>query len=225
MNEWNSFKWPYACAYRRPWQRAVCPCLTTLPWWTLNQRPASTCYMWATMMSAPLWSRSTATAAAVPRSALTSTGTSRRAGTHTWTDHCPHRLFILYLHIGRKIGLIMVFFLLTSKRHSVCSVDSFLVLQPPGAREGGAHRDRGGWSASVPPGWCHTQPAIAERRPRPGGGSSHRGAGVGQIRDGPEGRDIVRSIPPSPFYQCQEEMIATLQQKERREKKRMFCFC
>lgn len=63
------------CVCRRLWQRAVCPCWTALPCWPLRLRPASTCCMWATMMSAPLWSRSTATGAAAPRSALNSTGT------------------------------------------------------------------------------------------------------------------------------------------------------
>ena len=61
------------CVCRRLWQRAVCPCWTALPCWP-PLRPASTCCTWATMMSAPLWSRSTATGAAAPRSALNSTG-------------------------------------------------------------------------------------------------------------------------------------------------------
>lgn len=62
------------CLCRQLWQRAACPCWTALPCWPLRLRPASTCCMWATMMSAPLWSRSTAMGAAAPHSALNSTG-------------------------------------------------------------------------------------------------------------------------------------------------------
>lgn len=65
------------------------------------------------------------------------------------------------------------------------SVGSLRVLscvlpQPLGAREGGAHRGGGGLSARLPPGQHRTQHAAAERRARPGGGSSRRGAGVGR---------------------------------------------
>lgn len=76
----------FVCECRRPWQRAACPCSTAL-WWTRHLQPASTCCTWAMMMSAPRWSRSTATAAAVPPSALSSTGTPARthAQTHTYT--------------------------------------------------------------------------------------------------------------------------------------------
>jgi len=91
--------------------------------------------------------------------------------------------------------------------------------QPPGACEGGAHWAGRRQSTSIPTGWCHTQPAIAEWRARPGGGSSHRGAGVGKIHSRPEGRDLHRSIP-EPSCLCEEEKIATVHSREKREERK-----
>lgn len=67
--------------------------------------------------------------------------------------------------------------------------------QPPGACEGGAHWGGGGQSTRVLAGRRHAQPAVAERRAWPRGGSPHWRAGVGQIRDRPEGRILSTSDP------------------------------
>ena len=107
------------------------------------------------------------------------------------------------------------------------NVSLLYLLQPPGACEGGAHWCGWGRSASLPPGRGHTQPAIAERRARSGGGSCHRGPGVEhRAESGPEGRDTQRDQsppppphPPEPSRQPEEEKIATVHLWEKERKK------
>lgn len=96
---------------------------------------------------------------------------------------------------------------------------SLSLLQPPGAREGGAHRGGGGQPANVSAGRGHTQPASAQRRARPGGGSSHRGAGVGpNTRERAEGRS-----PPHPPVTVERRRYTLHLKRKERKKTDFFC--